>query len=117
MEQTVAYYQHVIKQLLLQYEQLVTDRSDVVLLFDDEHMHYMALRIGWLNQRRIHFSLVHIEISDDIVIIQCNNTEDLIAAELIELGIPPERIRLGFLPPEHQEYAKLPTNQWQLEPA
>jgi hypothetical protein len=49
---------------------------------------------------------VHIDICDEIVIIQCNDTEDLIATELVEMGIPRERIVLGFLPPEVQDDAR-----------
>ncbi len=41
-----------------------------------------------------------LDICDDTVVIQCNHTEDLIATELTELGIPREQIRLGFLPPD-----------------
>lgn len=117
MEQSVTRYQSAIKQLLSEYERLKTEHSKVVLLFDDERMQYLAARVGWLNQARVHFCLVHIEISDDTVIIHCNNTEDPVASELVKLGIASEKIRLGFLPPEHQSFAALQTNLSQLQPA
>lgn len=117
MEPSVTRFQSAIKQLLSGYERLKTEHSKVVLLFDDERMQYMAARVGWLNQTRVHFCLVHIEISDDAVIIHCNNTEDPVASELVELGISPEKILLGFLPPEHQSFAALRTNLPQLQPA
>lgn len=114
MEQ-IASYRKSIKQLLSQYEQLGTEHSKVLLLFDDERMDYMAVRVGWMNQQRIHVCLVHIEIVDNHVVIHCNNTEDMIATELVELGVPAAKIRLGFLPPEYQEYANLPVSHKQLE--
>ncbi|MCB9156135.1 MAG: XisI protein [Caldilineaceae bacterium] len=111
----IAGYQESVKKILSQYEQLETEHSKVLLLFDDMRMDYMAVRVGWMNQRRIHVCLVHIEIVDNHVVIHCNNTEDMIAAELVELGIPAAKIRLGFLPPEYQEYTSLPVKHKQLE--
>lgn len=115
MEQRVVRYQRCIKQFLSEYERLVTEHSKVVLLFDDKRMQYMAVRMGWLNQKRLHFCLLHIEISGETVIIQCNNTEDSVATELAALGIAPENIRLGFLPSEYQAFARLATDQRERE--
>ena len=49
--------------------------------------------------------LVHIDICDEMIVIQCNNTEDLLVNELEEMGIPRQQIRLGFLPPEVRSLA------------
>uniref|UniRef100_UPI004056E5B7 element excision factor XisI family protein n=1 Tax=Candidatus Electrothrix sp. TaxID=2170559 RepID=UPI004056E5B7 len=100
MENDIKLYQAGIKKLLSEYKALQTEWSEVELLFDDEHRHYMAYRVGWFRHRRIHFCLVHIDIVGDTVIIQANNTEDMIDEELIRLGIPQDRIRLGLLPPD-----------------
>ncbi len=100
MEEHIALYQTLVKELLSQYRALRTECSEVELLFDDAHKHYMAYRVGWNKHRRIHFCLVHIDICDDLVIIQANNTEDMIDEELVRRGIPQERIRLGLLPPD-----------------
>lgn len=105
MERTLIFYKNCVKQLLSTYESLQTERSHVELLFDDERMHYMAVRVGWVNRKRLHLCLVHIDICDDMIVIQCNNTEDMIADELEELGIPRHKICLGFLPPEVRVFA------------
>jgi len=76
MDQSLNYYQSCIKELLSTYETMRTEHSKVELIFDDERGHYMAVRIGWFNQRYTHFCLVHIEICDGQVIIHCNNTEE-----------------------------------------
>lgn len=104
MDQSIEFYKACIKHILAEYESLRTEWSTVELLFDDERLHYMALRVGWHQHKRIHACLVHIDICQDRIVIQANNTEDPIDDELIELGIPREKICLGILPPEVQEY-------------
>ncbi len=110
MEEVVKLYQTSIKRVLSEYHTLQTQWSEVELIFDDEHQHYMAYRVGWFKHKRIHFCLVHIDICGDLVIIQANNTEDLIDEELIEHGIPKDKICLGLLPPDVREYLIQPNN-------
>ncbi|MEZ4663946.1 MAG: XisI protein [Caldilineaceae bacterium] len=92
-------YKNYVKQLLLSYESLQSERSKVELIFDDERMHYMAVRVGWANRKRLHLCLIHIDICDGKIVIQCNNTEDLIISELEQIGVPRQDISSGFLPP------------------
>ncbi len=118
MEKGLDIYKHYIKQVLSTYETLKTNQSEVKLIFDDVRMHYMVMRIGWLNQKHIHLCLVHIDITSDVVIIQCNNTEDMIATKLVKAGIPQNKIRLGFLPPESQTFVEEQSElRKQLQPA
>jgi len=66
------------------------------------------MTVGWLNDRRVHSSLVHIDIINDKIWIQRDGTEHGIAKELVAAGIPKDRIVLAFHPPEirpHTEYA------------
>jgi hypothetical protein len=111
MDHNLTFYQTCIKQLLATYQELHTATSEIELIFDDERQHYLAVRVGWHKQTRIYFCLVHIDIHDGQIIIQVNNTEDLLDRELHALGIPTEKIRLGLLPPEAQMYAPPPLQQ------
>ncbi len=104
MEDIITFYQTCIKHVLSEYQKLKTEWSEVELIFDDEHYHYMAYRVGWFKHKRIHFCLVHIDIRDNMVIIQANNTEDSIDEDLITQGIPEDTICLGLLPPDVREY-------------
>ncbi|HAO21352.1 MAG: hypothetical protein BWK80_43350 [Desulfobacteraceae bacterium IS3] len=104
MENMTEFYKTCVKRLLSAFQPLKTDCSEVELVFDDERMHYMAFRVGWRKHKRIHLCLVHIDICNDMIVIQANNTEDLIDAELIEMGIPKEKICLGLLPPDVRTY-------------
>ncbi len=100
MENAIDFYKTCIKRLLSSYQPLKTAWSEVELLFDDERQRYMVVRVGWQQHQRIHFCLVHIDICDDMVVIQANNTEDELDKELVELGISQEKICLGLLPPD-----------------
>ena len=99
MESMIPLYQQCIKTLLSQYESSQAEDAVIELICDDERMRYLVLRVGWRDQKRIYLCLLHIDIIDDTVIIQCNNTEDKVASELVQLGIPKDKIGLGFLPP------------------
>lgn len=48
--------------------------------------------------------VVHIDLIEDKVWIQYDGTEDGVAMELVEAGIPKENIVLGFRPPEIRPY-------------
>jgi len=83
MVSQIDFYKRCIKKLLSSSEPLKSPWSNVELLLDDERMSYMAVRVGWLKHKRIHLCLVHIDILGDKMVIQCNNTENLVVTELV----------------------------------
>lgn len=104
MAKEIAFYTHCIKKILSEYECWKSDKVETELVFDDERMRYLVMRIGWRKQKRVHYCLVHIDICGEKIIIQENNTEDLLATELERMGVPKEKIDIGFIPPEAQQY-------------
>lgn len=105
MDQTIVQQQNSIKDVLSTYQhQMSEGEGKVELIFDDERHHYVAIRVGWVKQKSVYLCLVHLDICDDVIVIQANNTEDEIDEELVERGIPREKICLGVLPPEVREY-------------
>jgi hypothetical protein len=52
----------------------------------------------------VHGCLLHIDIIDDKIWIQQDGTEEGIALELLDAGIPYERIVLGFRHPDIRPY-------------
>lgn len=103
MESPVVFYQQCIKQLLSTYESLKADDAQVEVIFDDEHLRYLAIWVGWQQSKRIHQCAIHIDICQEMIVIQRNDTEERLDHELMEYGIPQDKIRIGFLPPEVQE--------------
>ncbi|MEG3918290.1 element excision factor XisI family protein [Microcoleus sp. POL10_C6] len=70
----------------------------------------MLINIGWLNEQRIYHFVIYIDIIDGQVWIQANNTDRLIAEELVAAGIPAKSIVLGLQPPDvrpHTAYGVL----------
>ncbi len=107
MEKSVEFYQTCIKTLLTEYLSLSTDDMPISLSFDDERMCYLVIRVGWLQRyTRIHRCLIHLEIADDTIIIQANNTEDELIPELVRMGIPRRAIRNGAVPDDFWAYAE-----------
>jgi hypothetical protein len=62
------------------------------------------LAVGWEGIKRVHGCIVHVEIINGKVWIQQDGTEDGIAGELLEKGIPDSDIVLGFRPAELRQY-------------
>jgi hypothetical protein len=56
--------------------------------------------VGWDGIRRVHGCLVHLDIIDGKIWIQRDGTEDGIAQELLDAGIPKDQMVLGFKPPD-----------------
>jgi len=103
MDQTIIWCQNSIKQVLSAYKCETLEGFSTQLILDDEHLHYLVVRVGWFKQKSVYLSLIHLDICDDLIVIQANNTENLIDEELIALGIPREKICLDILPPEVRE--------------
>jgi hypothetical protein len=69
-------------------------------VFDEENARYLVVSQGWMGHKRVHGCLIHVEIIDGKIWIQRDGTEDGIADDLVEAGIPRSRIVLGFWDPE-----------------
>jgi XisI protein len=115
MDNTISFYKQCVKKLLCQYEDLKDGDSQIELIFDDERMRYMAVWVGWYKYKRIHECAVHIDIvagnsavvgDSHRIIIQRNDTEDSIVAQLVEMGISQNNISLSFIHPAHRGYAE-----------
>jgi hypothetical protein len=65
-------------------------------VFDDESARYLVLSQGWMNGGRVHGCLIHIEVIDGKIWIQRDGTEQGVANDLVDEGIPKNRIVLGF---------------------
>jgi hypothetical protein len=112
-------YRKLVKQLLSEYAEIPVFDSAIQneIIFDLENDRYMLINIGWFNEQRIHSCVIHIDIIDGQVWIQANNTDRLIAEELVAAGVPAESIVLGLQPPDVRPYTAygVPTREQQGE--
>jgi hypothetical protein len=100
MDKTVK-YQEIIIATLKEYGAIkptTNIRKEVII--DREHNHFQLLSVGWHNGKFTYTISFHFDLIDEKIWIQQNNTDVLIADELIERGVNASDIVLGFLPEE-----------------
>jgi hypothetical protein len=95
-------------------QQIVSDRAnsntttkedvEVQLVIDTVRDHYQWMNVGWEGLKRVYHCFIHFDIKDGKIWIQQNWTEDDLAADLVEMGVPPEDIVLGLHPPYKRPY-------------
>lgn len=94
----------LIKRLLSRHVALVNrhHHSDVesVLVADEERDHYLWLKVGWSHGQRIKAITVYVRLRKGQFWVEEDWTEDGIATELMEAGVPAEDIVLAFHSPE-----------------
>ena len=95
-------WRNVIEQTLRAYAAIPYSYSKVKkeTVFDRDQDRYLILIVGWDDHRYEHGCTVRIDLIGDKVWIQRDGTEDGIALDLEQAGIPKEHIVLGFKPPE-----------------
>jgi hypothetical protein len=95
-------YRKIICELIQRCAEYRPARGDVQVevILDESNDHYELMYAGWNVPYRIHGSVLHIDIRNGKVWIQYDGTEEGIAEELVEAGIPRDQIVLAFKPPE-----------------
>ena len=102
-------YQEIIKTILqkhAEYRAAIPDSYDCQVLFDDERGGYLVLDIGWNGDKYLHATPIHINLIGNQIWIQYDDTEEGIATDLLEAGIPKEDIVLGFRHPKVRQYTE-----------
>jgi len=91
-------YRQAIKQLLIEHAEhpSTCDTVHPQLIFDEERDHYQLNYVGWRGYKRVFGPIMHFDIQNDKIWIQYNGTEDAVAQRLVDMGVPPEHIVLGF---------------------
>ncbi len=102
-------YRQIIEACLTPYADVRYSVQDVCneAVFDRTRDRYVVMSQGWCQNKRVHGSLIHVEIIDGKVWIQRDGTEVGIAVELAKAGISKDDIVFGFRRPEHR-----PLIQW-----
>ncbi len=98
---TLEKYRQIIRNVLTPYAQIAYANVDVrnLTAFDSDSDQYAILSEGWDRQCHYHGCLIHIEIRNGKVWVQRDGTEEGVATELVEAGIPKSDIVLGFHEP------------------
>jgi hypothetical protein len=93
-------YRAIVCQVLAEYASYRPSHGDIEteLVSDPARDHYEVLHVGWDGPRRVHGSVIHLDILDGKVWIQYDGTTRPVAEELTAAGIPREDIVLAFHP-------------------
>jgi hypothetical protein len=93
-------YREIVRRVITEYARYKPSHGQIETeaIIDRDHDHYEVMHVGWDGVRRVHGSVVHIDIIDGKVWIQYDGTSCPVADELIAAGIPREDIVLGFHP-------------------
>jgi hypothetical protein len=99
-------YRQTIQEVLTEHSQIKPAYGEIQmkLMFDRQRDRYQLLRTGWLDERRVYGTLIHIDIEDGKIWIQYDGTEIGVANELTESGIPSEDIVLAYHSPLMRQY-------------
>lgn len=101
-------YRTIVKKLIEEYASYKPSHGDISTetIIDTKNDHYEVMHVGWDGARRVHGSVVHIDIIDGKVWIQHDGTSRPIADALVEAGIPRTAIVLAFHPPYVRQYTE-----------
>lgn len=97
-------YRTLIKRILQCHADLMNSQpvpgEEVDCVFDEQRDHYLLLKYGWPRGKHTHYTKLHVRITDNKIWIEADMTEDGLANELVEAGVPKEDIVLAFNPPQ-----------------
>lgn len=101
---TLTAYRSIVKRILSEHAEQVPSHGKVetLPLFDDSHNNYAVIDLGWDRMGRVHAVVLHVRLQNGKIWIEQDGTEEGVAGELLNAGIPKEDIVLGFYRPERR---------------
>src|SRR5436853_6478918 len=96
-------FRTIIRTILIDYarDPFAVGELQCEQVIDRDADRYLLLVVGRDHEgRHVDFPLIHIDVIDGKLWIQNDGTEYGVAQELIDAGVPEDRIVLGFLPPD-----------------
>ena len=103
-------YREYIQHLLTDYAESKTSHNpdnelERQTIFDTVRDHYQLIYVGWDKGKRVYGPVMHLDIKNCKIWIQWNGTEDDIAVDLVEKGVPREDIVIGFQTPFMRKFS------------
>lgn len=102
-------YRELIKKVINSYTEIPYHDPNIKFetIFDTEQDRYLLMLVGseeinypFSTTKRVHGCLIHIDLINDKFWIQRDGTEQGVATDLLEAGIPKDKIVLAFYDPE-----------------
>ena len=105
----VKHYREILHGVMKEYA-LAPSHGEikVEIIIDGDQNHFEIMHVGWDGSRRVHGTVLHVDIIEEKVWIQHDGTTPGIALDLVKAGIPKEDIVLAYRPAhvrQHTGYA------------
>ncbi len=99
------HYRQVIQEILNQYTERSSSHPDIesVAICDPIQDSYLVMDIGWNQSGRVHSVPIHLRIKSNKIWLEWDGTDQEIAQQLVNRGIPPTDIVLAFYRPERRK--------------
>ena len=94
-------YRQIVRDFL---EDFIKYDVNAQLIFDTDRDRYLVMHNEWRNESRIYGCAMQLDIIDGQIWIQQNSTEIYIDRELIQHGVAPKDIILGFRSPSIRQH-------------
>jgi hypothetical protein len=108
--ETMTRYRQIVRRIFEHYAQprpsYPATGVEKFLIMDEERGHYLLLKMGWHEQKRVEWTMLFLRVKDGKIWIETDATENGIATELLEAGVPKEDIVLAFHAPELRQYTE-----------
>jgi hypothetical protein len=95
-------YRNIIRGILTEHANIPYSHGNMKCetVFDEKNDRYLLIRTGWDGPRSAYGVVIHLDIINGKIWLQCDNTNAVVADELERAGVPKKDIVLGFHPPE-----------------
>lgn len=105
MARSIDTHHKIVQDLLTTYSQIphLQETLHDETIFDRAAGRYMLVTVGWQGHKRVNTIVLHIDVVDGQVVVQCNNTDQDIVQELIVSGIPAAAITYPSAPDKRLE--------------
>lgn len=103
---SITFYQDTVEKILNDYAAIPYSYGDIqqYVIVNCDRTHFLLFNEGWHDKRRVHGVVTHVEIRGDKIWIHFDGIEDGITDELVDAGIPKDKIVLAFHPPDIREH-------------
>ena len=100
MDKKIKNYQHILENFIeKESKDTIIPNIEFQVIVDKQHNHFQLVETGWYEKRYIHSVVFHFQIKPNgKVWLLANNTDILVAEQLIKQGIPASDIVIGFHP-------------------
>jgi len=100
---TLNTYSDIVEQVLGVYTTIPYSHGDLTCeaIFDRQRRRFVLVTVGWDDEQRVHYPVIHIDIIGGKLWIQTDNTDCGVASELEAAGVPKSDIVLAFRAPEY----------------